>query len=184
MGQTFDSISDKHRKFIEAQKIFFVGTADRFGRVGVSPKGLDSLRVTGPNQVIWLNLTGSGNETAPHVFNNDRMTLMFCSFDESPLILRLYGKAKAFHGKEPEWSQYIELFPPDPGARQLFLMDIDLVQTSCGYGVPIYDFVSERETLKEWSAKKGEEGIRKYWKEKNHTSLDGVGTRIGYLKDL
>ena len=184
MGQQFDSISEKHRQFIEAQKIFFVGTADRFGRVNVSPKGLDSLRVLGSNQVIWLNLTGSGNETAPHVFNHDRMTLMFCSFDKNPLILRLYGRARAFHGKEAEWSHYISLFPYDHGSRQLFLVDVDLVQTSCGYGVPLYDFVGERTTLRDWSENKGLEGIRAYWKEKNHTSIDGVGTRIQYLKDL
>ena len=184
MGQQFDSISESHQRFIEAQKVFFVGTADRFGRVNVSPKGLDSLRVLGPNQVIWLNLTGSGNETAPHVFNHDRMTLMFCSFDEKPLILRLYGKARAFHGKEPEWNQYIKLFPPDCGNRQLFVLDVDLVQTSCGYGVPRYDFVGERDTLRKWSEQKGEAGIRQYWKEKNHTSIDGVGTRIHFLKDL
>lgn len=184
MGKKFDSITDKHREFIEKQQMFFVGTADRFGRVNVSPKGLDSLRILGPNQLVWLNRTGSGNETAPHVFNHDRMTLMFCSFDESPLILKLYGHAKDFHGKEPEWNHYMELFPADPGARQLFVLDVDLVQASCGFGVPRYDFIEQRSTLTDWSEKKGVEGIRKYWKEHNTLSIDGVGTRIQYLKDL
>jgi hypothetical protein len=184
MGQQFESIQQNHQRFIEAQKMFFVGTADRFGRVNVSPKGLDSLRVLDSNRVLWLNLTGSGNETAPHVFNSDRMTLMFCSFDKKPLILRLYGTAKVFHGSEPEWEQWINLFPADPGNRQLFLLTVDLVQTSCGYGVPLYDYVGQRTLLKDWSEKKGEEGIREYWKQKNLLNIDGVGTRIDRLKGI
>jgi len=164
--------------------MFFVATADRFGRINLSPKGLDSFRVINENQVIWLNLTGSGNETAPHVFNHNRMTIMFCSFDESPLIMRLYGTAEAFHGKEPEWDQYIGLFPSSPGNRQLFLVNVDLVQTSCGYGVPLFEFKGQRSLLPDWAEKKGEAGIREYWKEKNQMSVDGVGTRISYLKDL
>lgn len=184
MGKQFDSISSKHREFIEKQNMFFVATADRFGRINLSPKGLDSFRVLNERQIIWLNLTGSGNETAPHIFNHDRMTIMFCSFDEQPLILRLYGKAEAFHGKEPEWKDYIKLFPESPGNRQLFLLNVELVQTSCGFGVPLYEFKGQRDTLTNWAEQKGEQGIRKYWKEKNQTSIDGVGTRITYLKDL
>jgi hypothetical protein len=184
MGKQFDSISSSHREFIEKQHMFFVATADRFGRINLSPKGLDSLRVLDEKHVLWLNLTGSGNETAPHVFNNNRMTLMFCSFDADPLILRLYGKADAFHGKEPQWDQYIGLFAPSPGNRQLFLMEIERVMTSCGYGVPRYEYIGQRPDLPAWADAKGEAGIRSYWKEKNQLSIDGVGTRIAYLKDL
>ncbi|MCG8526853.1 MAG: pyridoxamine 5'-phosphate oxidase family protein [Opitutales bacterium] len=184
MGKRFDSISESHRAFIEEQKMFFVGTADRFGTINVSPKGLDSFRVLSPTQVAWLNLTGSGNESAAHVFNHDRMTIMFCSFLEKPLILRLYGKAQVFHGKEKEWDELITLFPRDPGNRQIFLLNVDLVQTSCGFGVPLYDYIGDRSTLRDWSGRKGEEGMRKYWAEKNTTTIDGVGTRIEKLKDL
>jgi len=184
MGKKFSSINDQHRDFIAQQKMFFVATADRFGRINISPKGLDSFRVLNENQIIWLNLTGSGNETAPHVFNHNRMTIMFCSFDENPMILRLYGKAIAFHGKEPEWTKYISLFPASPANRQLFLLNVDLVQTSCGYGVPLYNYQGQRPDLTDWANKLGEEGIRKYWKEKNQESIDEVGTRISYLKDL
>lgn len=184
MGKQFPSITEDHRNFIAQQKVFFVATADRFGRINLSPKGLDSFRVINENQVVWLNLTGSGNETAPHIFNHNRMTIMFCSFDEKPLILRLYGKAEAFHGQEPAWDSYIGLFPPSPGNRQLFRVTIDLVQTSCGFGVPLFEFKGDRPTLVEWAEKKGEAGIREYWKEKNELSIDGVGTRITYLKGM
>jgi hypothetical protein len=184
MGKQFSSINEEHRLFIEAQKVFFVATADRFGRINLSPKGLDSLRVTGPNEVVWLNLTGSGNETSPHIFNQNRMTLMFCSFDEKPLILRLYGKAVDFHGKEPEWESLLALFPNYTGTRQIFRLSVDLVQTSCGYGVPRYDYVGQRSDLTDWADSLGPEGIRRYWKEKNQLTIDGVGTRINYLKGL
>jgi hypothetical protein len=184
MGKKFQSITDEHQRFIEMQKMFFVATADRFGRINLSPKGMDSFRVTGPNEVVWLNLTGSGNETAPHVFNYERMTLMFCSFDEKPLILRLYGTAVDYHGPEPEWPGLVQLFPEYSGTRQIFLLKVDLVLTSCGWGVPRYDYVGDRQDLITWSDQLGPEGIRKYWKEKNELSIDGVGTRITRLKGL
>lgn len=184
MGKQFPSITPAHREFIAQQKIFFVATADRFGRINLSPKGLDSFRILSEHQVLWLNLTGSGNETAPHVFNHKRMTIMFCSFDAKPLILRLYGTAEVFHGKEAEWDAYIGFFPHSPGNRQLFRVTVDLVQTSCGFGVPLYDYKRDRSTLTEWAEQKGEAGMREYWKQKNQVSIDGVGTRISYLKDL
>ncbi len=177
-----DSINQRLQDFIVNQKVFFVGTAASDGRVNVSPKGMDTLRVINPNLVVWLNLTGSGNETAAHLLHNSRMTIMFCSFSESPLILRLYGTAEAYHERDEPFHTYKALFPELKGSRQVMEMKVDLVHTSCGFGVPLMEFQAERNTLKSWTEKKGEEGIKSYWKEKNTLSLDGYPTDI--LNDL
>ncbi len=178
MAQRYSEIPEKLTAFIAAQKIFFVGTATSDSRVNISPKGMDSLRVINANRVIWLNATGSGNETAAHVQENPRMTLMFCAFDGDPLILRLYGQAKVVHQKDAEWNQLFSLLHPLPGARQIFDLSVDLVQTSCGMGVPFYDYVNEREQLNNWAEKKGQDGLKAYWEEKNQVSLDGKPTNI------
>ncbi len=171
-----NSISEKLQAFIETQHVFFVGTAGAGGRVNVSPKGQDSLRVLGPDRVIWLNLTGSGNETAAHVLENRRMTLMFCAFDGKPLILRLYGQARTVHPWNQDWEELYRLFPELPGARQIFDMRVEAVQTSCGMSVPLLEFQAERQELNRWAEKKGQEGIHAYWAEKNRVSLDGKPT--------
>lgn len=103
MGKQFDEISDQHKKFIEEQHMFFTGSAAPTGRVNISPKGMDSLRVMGPNRVVWMNLTGSGNETAGHMLKDTRMTLMWCSFTTKPIILRCYGTAKTYHINDAGW---------------------------------------------------------------------------------
>ncbi len=178
MGQQFSEISERLRTFIEAQHVYFVGTAARDGRVNISPKGLDSLRVLGPDRVVWLNGTGSGNETAAHLLDVPRMTIMFCSFDAKPLILRLYGTARAVHAGDAEWTELLALFPPMQGSRNIFVLDIDLVQTSCGFGVPFMDFQADRETMAQWAAKKGADGVAAYQQEKNRVSLDGLPTGL------
>jgi hypothetical protein len=178
MGSRYDAISNAHRGFIEAQPMFFVATAAKDGRVNLSPKGLDAMRVLGPHQVAWLNTTGSGNETAAHLLDTPRMTLMFCSFERKPQILRLYGTARAVHASDDEWPGLSGLFPPIPGARQVFVMDVDLVQTSCGYAVPLMDFVEQRTVLDSWARKKGEAGLASYQQEKNTASLDGCPTGL------
>ena len=156
--------------------MFFVGTAGCEGRVNISPKGMDTFRVLGPNRIIWLNLTGSGNESAAHVLENGRMTIMFCAFQDEPNILRLYGETTTVHVDDPEWSELITCFPDLTGARQVFDMQVDLVQTSCGFSVPLFDYIGERDTLKKWSDKKGEDGIREYWQDNNLVSIDGKST--------
>ena len=176
MGKKYDTITEKLSDFIIQQQLFFVATAAVDGRINLSPKGMDSLRITSPNQVIWLNLTGSGNETAAHLSENDRMTLMFCSFTQEPKILRLYGHAQIHHRDSPEWDAHIGRFPMLPGARQIIVMDVDLAQTSCGFGVPLFDYQGERSMLRDWAEKKGEDGIKAYWREKNNVSLDGKPT--------
>ncbi len=178
MGQQYSKLPDKLKPFIEAQKLFFVGTAGINGKVNISPKGMDSLRVLSSNRVVWLNVTGSGNETSAHIQENPRMTIMFAAFEEPPMILRLYGNAKVIHKNDADWQNLFSLFKPLPGARQLFDLNIDLVQTSCGMGVPFFNYAGERTQLNNWAQKKGEAGIHKYWKEKNGISLDGLATHI------
>ena len=178
MAKLYKQVSPKLQQFIEDQKIFFVATATADSKINLSPKGMDSLRILDPNRVAWLNVTGSGNETAAHVQENPRMTLMFTAFEDNPLILRIYGTAKAIHKDDPEWQLLFPLFTPLPGARQIFDLTVDLVQTSCGMAVPLYDYIGEREQLNTWATKKGEDGIKAYWEETNHTSLDGKPTHF------
>ena len=176
MGQRFPSIGERHRKFIEAQRVFFVATAAADGRVNVSPKGMDTLRVLDPGRVAWLNLTGSGNETAAHLRENDRITLMFCAFEGAPLILRLYGRARVVHAGGEGWAERAALFPARDGMRQVVDVAVELVQTSCGLGVPLYDYRADRDGLDAWARQKGEDGIRRYWEDKNRVSIDGKPT--------
>lgn len=178
MGDKFRQLSNKHIEFISRQSLFFVGTAADDGLINVSPKGLDSLRVIDESRVAWLNLTGSGNESAAHVAENGRMTIMFCSFDRQPMILRLFGKARVIHHRDERWDELIHLFPPHPAPRQVFEMDINMVLTSCGYGVPLYELKQERGTLAKWAVNKGPDGIEDYWREKNRLSLDEKPTGI------
>ncbi|VAW48497.1 FIG01023442: hypothetical protein [hydrothermal vent metagenome] len=178
MGKKFSSISDQLKEFIKDQKIYFVGTAGNEGRVNISPKGMDSLVVLNSNRVIWLNVTGSGNETAAHIQENPRMTIMFAAFSGEPIILRLYGDAKAVHRNDPEWDELYQSFSPLPGTRQIFDLAVDLVQISCGMSVPFYNYMEDRNQLSEWAEKKGEEGIKEYWRDRNQMSLDGKPTNI------
>lgn len=178
MAERFDNLLTEHRSFIQQQHMYFVGTAAPDGYVNVSPKGRDTLRILSKNQVAWLNLTGSGNETATHLREANRMTIMFCSFDRQPLILRLYGKARCIQMNDPDWQDWLARFDNPAGARQVFVMDISLVQTSCGFAVPYYTFDGERDTLNKWAEKKGKDGIKEYWQAKNTRSLDDKETGI------
>ena len=178
MAQQFPRIDPAHRKFIEKQHIFFVGSAAATGRVNISPKGMESLRVLDQNRIIWRNLTGSGNETAGHLAEANRITLMWAGFEARPLILRAYGTARVVQPDAPDWYEMVGLFDAPLGARQVFDVAIELVQTSCGYGVPFFDYTGERDTLARWAEDKGPEGIRAYWREKNRATIDGFPTGI------
>lgn len=184
MGQQFEQLSDEHIEFIEQQKIYFVATAAQTGKVNLSPKGGDSLRVISPNKIAWLNLTGSGNESAAHVLSDPRMTIMFCAFEGAPLILRAYGTATALHKSDPNWHEYLAMFPQSVAARQIFILDIDLVQSSCGMSVPYFEYQADRQDLANWSERQGEAGIEKYWLKKNQTSIDGFESDIAELSGL
>ncbi|ARU56425.1 pyridoxamine 5'-phosphate oxidase [Oleiphilus messinensis] len=178
MGQQYSELSEKHITFISRQKVFFVGTATGDSRVNISPKGMDSLKIIDDKCLVWLNVTGSGNETAAHVQVDPRMTIMFTAFEGNPMILRIYGTAEAIHQNDENWDELYSLFNPLPGARQIFKVSIEMVQTSCGMAVPYFDYSGERNQLKEWAEKKGNEGIREYWRNKNQESIDGIPTNI------
>ena len=178
MGKQYEALSESLIDFISEQNIFFVGTATSDSRVNVSPKGMDSFRVLNNSRVIWLNVTGSGNETSAHVQQNPRMTIMFCAFEGPPLVLRLYGKAKVRHKNDDDWDELFAHFNPLPGARQIFDLSIELVQTSCGMAVPYYTYTEERELLSDWAKRKGDDGLNKYWEEKNQSSIDNIPTNI------
>jgi len=178
MGKRLEFITSELKTFIENQKLFFVATAANEGRINLSPKGTDSFRVLEKNKIVWLNLTGSGNETAAHLLKNDRMTIMFCAFEGKPLILRLYGHAKIYHKRDDQFQKHIKLFPENNGSRQIIEMAVDLVQKSCGFAVPFMDFKEERNILNSWSTKQGVKGVEDYWKNKNTKSIDGFETKI------
>ncbi len=178
MAKFYSELNSSLQDFIQEQKLFFTATAPLQGRINLSPKGIDTLRCIDHQTVAYLDLTGSGNETAAHLRENGRMTIMFCSFSEKPLILRLYGKGRVIRAKDEEWQSLSSLFDSLPGKRQIIVLDIESVQTSCGYGVPLYEFKQERNTLIEWAEKKGEQGIKEYWQAKNLNSIDGLPTQL------
>ena len=163
------------RKFIEAQSVYFVATAGADGAVNVSPKGLDSLRILGNDRIVWLNLSGSGNETAAHLRSVNRMTLMFCAFEGDALILRVYGTARTLHPRDQGWQELASLFAPMAGSRQIFDMSVERIQTSCGSGVPIMRFEEQRGSMEllPFYEQMGPDGVADYWQRKNAVSIDG-----------
>lgn len=165
-------------KFIQEQPLFFVATAAKEGRVNMSPKGLDSLRVLNEKKIVWINLTGSGNETAAHLLESSRMTLMFCGFGEVSRTLRVFGTAKTYRPNDDNWKALQSLFPALPGARQIFELDIDLVTISCGSSFPRMSASDNRpaeEFLPFWE-EKGDERTKEYWANRNTLSIDGKPT--------
>ena len=178
MGKQFPALTQAHRDFIAVQPLFFTGSAARDGKVNISPKGMDSLRVLDDSTIAYVNATGSGNETAGHLLDHPRLTLMWCSFDKRPQILRTYGVARTINPRDTEWDMFAAQLPAVAGARQIFVQDIDMVQTSCGYAVPFMEKVGERDTLNHWARDKGADGVQTYWQERNQQTLDGLPTGI------
>jgi hypothetical protein len=176
MGKILDAITDAQAAFIRAQPMYFVASAPLAaeGHVNVSPKGLDTLRILDANTVIYLDLTGSGNETAAHVTENGRITLMFCAFQDRPGIVRLYGHGHVVRPGQPEWADLRARFGDLPGIRQIIRVDVRHTQTSCGFGVPEMTLVGQREALGEWARNKGPEGVLEYQRRKNAASIDGL----------
>ncbi len=181
MAKQFQSLEANHREFILQQHIFFTASAAAEGRVNVSPKDAKSLRILNANGVAYLDQTGSGNENAAHLLANGRLTLMFCALTGAPMILRLYGKGRALSRGSAAYSELlVSAFANEelPGARQIIVVDIDLVQTSCGFGVPLFEYIEERPTLMRWAEAKGEAGLEEYRRLKNAFSIDGFPTGI------
>jgi hypothetical protein len=184
MGERFPSLAEKHREFIGRQHIFFAASAAPNARVNFSPRGTDAFAVIDERTVAYLDRTGSGNETAAHLKAGGRLTIMFCAFDGPPNILRLYGRAEVLRRGARSYAALLEraFDGAEPtGARQIVRLDIDLVQASCGYGTPLFDYRGERPSLDNWARSKGEEGLETYRREKNMVSIDGLPT--GWLDE-
>lgn len=177
MGKIFDAIDDDLSAFIARQHLFFVATAPLSGDgfVNLSPKGLDSFRVIGPRTVAYLDFIGSGVETIAHARENGRIVLMWCAFDGPPRILRIHGRAEAL---EPGDAGYADLRahfgPPRASERAIIRVEASRISTSCGYGVPLYEFTGERTQIDDWAERKGPEGLRTYAEKNNAQSLDGL----------
>ncbi|SFK27063.1 pyridoxamine 5'-phosphate oxidase family protein [Celeribacter neptunius] len=182
MAKFFDSITDPLRRIAERQHIFFVASAAEGARVNVSPRPTrDTLRITGPNEVIYLDMTGSGMETAAHLKADGRMTMMFCSFDAQPMIVRFFGTGRSVFRGSDEYQALLDAHFDGkelPGARQIVVQTVEAAQSSCGYGVPFFEYQGERPTLREWSERKGEDGIKAYWQDKGLASQDGLPTGL------
>ena len=176
MGKVHPAITPELASFIEAQPLFFVATAplSASGHVNLSPKGLDCFSVLSGDRVAYLDLTGSGNETAAHLMENGRITIMFCAFEGPPRILRLYGAGSVVLPGDARWGELIGRFPAHEGARQIVEAAIDRVQTSCGFGVPLLEFTGQRDTLVRWAQKQGPEGLADYQRRNNALSIDGL----------
>ena len=176
MGKIRSEIDDVARKFIEAQKIFFVASAplDAGGHVNLSPKGLDTFRILGPSTVAYLDFNGSGVETIAHLKENGRIVLMFCAFQGPPDIFRLYGHGRVIEPHEPDFAALAKSFPACENARSIIRVAITRVQDSCGYGIPLFKYEGERTQLQAWAQKRGAEGLKAYRQEKNRRSIDGL----------
>lgn len=180
MAKVLPELDDRLRAFIASQPVYFVATAPLAanGHVNLSPKGLDTFRVLGPTRVAYLDFTGSGNETAAHVGENGRITLMFCAFSGPPMILRLFGTGRSVLPGSPEWGELIPHFETFEGIRQIIVADLHRVQTSCGFGVPTMGEPEQRDQLLRWAAQKGPDGVAAYREENNTRSIDGIPIRI------
>jgi hypothetical protein len=185
MAKFFDTLTPELRDFVARQHVFFTGTAAAEGRVNVSPKGMDTLRVIDERTLAYVDLTGSGAETAAHVRASGRLTIMLCAFEGPPMILRVYGTGRLHPRGGDDYARLLAAHwggIESPGARQIVVLDADLVQTSCGYAVPHMSFVDDRPSLVNWASAKGEDGLVAYRAEKNRQSLDGLPTGLGEPK--
>lgn len=181
MAKQFPELTPEHQDWIAQQRIFFTATATEASRVNLSPREGSAFRVVDAKTVIYLDRTGSGNETAAHLRADGRMTIMFCAVEGSPQILRLYGQGCVWRSGSADYERLLAAHfdgSAPPGARQIVQLDLDLAQTSCGFGVPLFAFERERDVLTRWATAKGPDGVEAYWREKNMTSIDGLPTGI------
>ena len=176
MAQFFEALTDDHRAFIAKQPVFFVATAAEGARVNLSPKGMDSFRVLGERTVAYLDVAGSGNETNAHLLADGRITIMFCAFESPALIFRIYGRGTPVLPQDAGWADLARHFTMLPGTRQIFVVDVETVQTSCGWGVPHMDLVRERETLSKYHQQHGDEVRFAKYAVRTH-SIDGLPVR-------
>ncbi len=183
MGKVFEQITPQLQAFIREQHLFFVATAplSQDGHVNLSPKGLDCFRVLSKTQVAYLDMNGSGNETSAHLLENGRITFMFCALNGAPNIVRLYGVGRTILPTHTEWETFSPHFTLYTGVRQIIVADIHRVSTSCGHGIPLYDYVEDRDLMMKWAEKKGTDGLRVYQQEKNRCSIDNLPTPLAEI---
>jgi hypothetical protein len=181
MAKVHEAITQEIADFISGQQMFFVGTAplNGEGHINLSPKGLDCFRILSPQRVGYMDVIGSGNETAAHLLENSRITFMFCAFDGPPNILRLYGTGRAVLPGQPEFEELAPSFTIYPSTRQVIVADITRVQTSCGFGVPEYRYVGQRELHFKWANARGPAELAQYQQKNNQVSIDGLPTPLG-----
>jgi Pyridoxamine 5'-phosphate oxidase len=184
MGEQFPKLDAKHREFIGRQRVFFAASAAPNARINISPRGVEAFAVLDDKTVVYLDRTGSGNETAAHLKADGRLTIMFCAFEGPPNILRLYGRGEVLRRGSAAYDELLTsaFAGEEPiGARQMIRLHIDLVKTSCGYGMPVYAYRGDRPSLDNWSRSQGEEGLEAYRRETNMVSIDGLPT--GWLDE-
>lgn len=178
MARFFTELTDDQKSFIASQHIFFHASAPSIGRINLSPKGLDTFRILSNRRVGYLDLTGSECETAAHLVENGRLTIMFCSFHDKPLILRLYGRGAVIRPRDPEWPVLRPAFADVPGERQIIVLDIESIMVTCGFAVPLFDYKGERDELSNFTCKMGDERMDAYRRERNQRSIDGLPTHL------
>ena len=179
MATQYPEIGDAHRKFIARQHVFFTATAAEGTRINLSPRSTDLLRVIDAGTVAYLDRTGSGNETATHIRADGRLTFMLCAFEGPPMIMRLYGRGRVLSHGSAEYAEMLSAWfeGTEPrGARQIIVLDVDLVQTSCGFGVPFHDYKGERNSMDRWTDSKSDAELVEFRNTYNTKSLDGLPT--------
>jgi hypothetical protein len=179
MGRTYSEIDELLAGFVLSQPLFFVATAplSRDGLVNCSPKSNDGeLAVLDRERLAYLDRTGSGVETIAHLRENGRIVLMFCAFGGKPRIVRIHGHGSIVGRDEEPFDDLVGQFPTRrlDGARSVIVVTAERISDSCGYGVPVMDLVGQRPLMAEWANRKGDEGIREYWRTNNAESLDGL----------
>jgi hypothetical protein len=172
----FPEIDERMTSFIRAQQMFFVATAplDGEGFVNLSPKGLDTFEILDPQSVAYVDFVGSGVETISHLRENGRIVFMFCAFEGPPKIVRLHGRGDVLEPGDAEWDEVASRFPTYPGTRAIVRARLHRIADSCGYGVPLYEYVSQRDQMTAWAERKGPKGLKEYKAENNTKNLDGL----------
>jgi len=186
MATQYDALNSDHQDFIQRQHIFFTASAAAGSKINISPREAGALRILDDNTLIYLDRTGSGNETAAHMLADGRLTIMLCSYAGPPQIMRIYGMGVSVGWESAEFEELIAQFYDGQtplGARQIVKLNIDLVQTSCGFGVPLFDYQGDRASLENWHEHQGPDGILASWKEHNLDSIDGLPTGLKLQKD-
>lgn len=185
MGKEYQEIDDRIQRWIERQHLFFVSTAPLAsdGLINCSPKGLNGLRVLGRRQIAYADAGGSGIETVAHLKENGRIVIMLCAFDGPPKIFRFYGTGRPVEPHDEGFDALLPMFPDMPTIRNFIVIDVECIRDACGYGVPLYEFKRERDSLANWAAEKSAEELLAYRAERNARSLDDLpGLDVQALK--